>query len=296
VDALGSVLNKEAVLKCLIEKSMPSRFAHVRSIKDVYNVYFTLNQKFDPALQLQSGAGLEGAVFDSPFECSITGRPANGQHSFSALKTCGHVFSDKGLEKTDSENPTCFLCEKPFTKSDILPLNPDDELLEALRANIQLQIKEKKIQKKERSEGKKKKLQQDKKEEKDIKEEKGIKEEKNKKEEKVEKKQITNRQTGGQIGKGNEKVFGVIPEEKETNGKRKANVDIQQPKKKQKVFPASTNGPSVHGVLAVQAALQQLGDSHDAKKNSSEAYKSIFSSQFEKQIIYLTGTSKAIIK
>jgi len=278
VDDLGYVFNKEAVIKCLLEKSMPVRFGHIRSLKNVYDVHFSLNQKYDPTLQFQSGAGLEGAALDSPYECAITGRPVNGQHTFSVLKTCGHVFSDKGLEETDSENTRCFLCDKPFTKSDILSLNPEDEDLEAMKAKLKEQTKQRQN----------KHTKKNKKEKKDDLAKPNTKE--------TEEKQKGH--NGKRIGKGEEKASKANPEENGKNGKRKLNkVDSKQPKKKPKVAPVSTtNGPSLCSVMAVQVALQKVGNNHNTKKSTSEAYKSIFSDPSEKTTLYLTGTIKGVIK
>jgi len=140
VDDLGNLFNKESVLKCLIDKSMPLRFSHIRSTKNVYDVFFSTNQKYDPLQQVQ--VGMES--LDSPFECMITGLPVNGQHTFSVIKSCGHVFSDRGLLKTESANLSCFVCQKPLKPSDILQINPDEKIQDMLRSKLSLEQKSKK--------------------------------------------------------------------------------------------------------------------------------------------------------
>jgi len=119
---------------------MPVRFSHIRSTKNVYDVFFSTNQKYDPARQVQ--VGMES--LDSPFECMITGLPVNGQHTFSVIKSCGHVFSDRGLLKTESANLSCFVCQKPLKPSDILQINPDEKIQDMLRSKLSLEQKSKK--------------------------------------------------------------------------------------------------------------------------------------------------------
>lgn len=123
------------MIKGLLEKSLPARFNHIRSLKDVYEVNFTYNEKYDPAKPVQIEVGANDD--ESPFQCPVTAQPVNGQLPFSFLITCGHVISEKGLQQLcDSPNPTCFVCQKYFTKSDIYPLNPDEETQEKIRTKI----------------------------------------------------------------------------------------------------------------------------------------------------------------
>jgi len=76
--------------------------------------------------------------------------------------------------------------------------------------------------------------------------------------------------------------------------------ESKRPTKKQKVSNTpQISGPSVRNVLAVHGELSRVGNSHDAKKLSSEAYKSIFSTQANcsaSSITYFTGVSRGVIK
>jgi hypothetical protein len=139
-DELGNILNKEEVIKGLIEKNLGSRYNHIRSLKDVFEVNFTFNAKYDPTQPGQLGVRADD---ESPFQCPVTAQPVNGQLPFSLLITCGHVISEKGLQQIcDSPNPICFVCQKYFTKSDILPLNPDEETQVKLRTKRSIKEKE----------------------------------------------------------------------------------------------------------------------------------------------------------
>jgi len=77
-------------------------------------------------------------------------------------------------------------------------------------------------------------------------------------------------------------------------------IESKHPNKKQKVSSPPTaqsvTGPTARNVLAVQDALSKVRDNHDAKKRTSDAYKSIFSSNHPSAPAYLTGIPRAVIK
>jgi len=66
-----------------------------------------------------------------------------------------------------------------------------------------------------------------------------------------------------------------------------------QPKKQR-----NNNQGSVRNTLAVQAALERVDSNHDAKKRTSEAYKSIFAGPTTGPVTtaFFTGTSRGVIK
>jgi len=235
-DQLGNIFNKEEIIKALIEKNMSQRFSHIKSLKDVYDVNFTFNPKYDTSKPVEDG--VETDVIESPFQCPVTAQPANGQHHFSLLITCGHVLSEKGLQQIDSQNLTCFVCQKYFTKSDILPLNPDERSQEKLRSKMKLQ--------------------------------KSTKTTSNPTEDKKDKSQL----------------------------KRKLSTKNNESKSSKKPRNKDNNQGSVRNTLAVQAALERVDSNHDAKKRSSEAYKSIFAhpTTSPATTAFFTGTSRGVIK
>jgi len=115
---------------------MPPKFNHIRTLKDVYEVYFSWNSKYDPTKPAL--VGVDDNVSESPFRCPVTAQPVNGQHPFSLIIACGHVLSEKGLQQID-QNMCCFVCQKYYNKSDILPLNPDEKSQEKLRNKLNIQ-------------------------------------------------------------------------------------------------------------------------------------------------------------
>jgi len=243
-----------------VEKSLPSRFNHIRSIKNVFDVQFSLNRKYDPSHQVQ--VGKEAANLDSPYECLITGRPINGQYAFSAIKTCGHVFSEKGLQQSKSQTLACIICQKSYTLDDIVQLNPDKPTQEALKLKLQQSNKEKKSHKHH----------------------KGIPTEQDQpKQQKEEKHPKSDLNTN---------------EDQKTEKRKSSQLESKRPAKKQKVSSPSstTTGPTAGNVLAVKDALSKVRNNHDAKKRASDAYKSIFSSNHPSAPAYLTGIPRAVIK
>jgi len=62
--------------------------------------------------------------------------------------------------------------------------------------------------------------------------------------------------------------------------------------KKPRVAPS----PTLENSLSVKVALEKAGNTHDAKKRTSQAYKSIFSTPNLVETLYFTGTSRGVIK
>jgi hypothetical protein len=138
-DCLGNLFNKEALINRLLEKKMEG-FTHIRSLKDVVTLQMAKNPNYKP----DEVTDYDNIVF--PFICPITGYEANGKHRFSAIRTCGHVFSDKALAEVPSS--TCLLCQTPYTKDDLIPLNPPDDEQRVLKEKLALANREKKKEKK----------------------------------------------------------------------------------------------------------------------------------------------------
>jgi len=181
------------------------------------------------------------------------------------IKTCGHIFSEKGLQQSKSQTLACFICQKPYKESDLVQLNPDEQVQESLRLKLQLSIKEKKHKHHKGTPP----TEQDK-----------PKDDKSK----------------------HPKTDLNTNEEKKTEKRKSSPIESKRPNKKQKVTcsPPSTTqsvtGPTAQNVLAVKDALSKVRDNHDAKKRTSDAYKSIFSSNHQSAPAYLTGIPRAVIK
>jgi len=176
---LGKIYNRESVIEFLLgtgqfeykkEKLKNNGFGHITSIKNLIELYPTRNAQWKE-LEIKEISSLEvsAAEMPSPFVCPISGTEANGRHPFCALRSCGHCFNEKALKEATGKIPNCPMCNKEYTKDDVLILNGTEE---------QIEIMEKESKRKREEEGSKKKQKKEKKNKKDKKE-KSKKKEKN---------------------------------------------------------------------------------------------------------------------
>lgn len=145
---LGNLYNKEAILKALIAKNMPAALNHIKSMKDVFEVHFKENPRFQQMKERKNEAVMDLGE-EAPFICPITSEEVGGGHKFSVIRTCGCVFSDSALKECPSD--VCLQCNKPFTVDNILQLNPEQEEQSRLRQQLnekrKISIQEKKKKK-----------------------------------------------------------------------------------------------------------------------------------------------------
>jgi len=159
---LGRLYNRLSVVEFLLgegvfaqkkEDLKQNGFGHIKSLKSVFPVHLQQNPEMNKQkAPLRSDETTSVAV--GLFICPITQIDANGHHPFSALRTCGHVFSEKALNQMEGDVKTCWLCNAPFEKSHVLPLNSTDP---AVIASLEKRLEEKdKSDHKERKEKKEK--------------------------------------------------------------------------------------------------------------------------------------------
>jgi len=119
---LGFLFNKESLLKCLIDKSLPKEFAHIHSTKDFVDVNIKENTKNDPTFQ---------------FMCPISQTEFNGLNKFTLLWSCGCLISEKAFQETkDIGKSKCLLCNKEYTKEDIVSMNMSPEDQEKIKKEL----------------------------------------------------------------------------------------------------------------------------------------------------------------
>jgi len=137
----GNLFNKEAVIRGLLEKTIPSTYGYIRSLKDIFNVNFKVNPAYD-ALGEKQNTTIVDIAQDAPFVCPITGLEVGGNYKFHCIKSCGCAISDRALRECPSE--LCLNCGKPFNKDDVIPLNPSEEELKELKKKYKAEGKDKK--------------------------------------------------------------------------------------------------------------------------------------------------------
>lgn len=106
---LGYIYNKEALLSCLINKTIPKAFNHIRRLKDVKDIRATENSNKQSPY---------------PLVCPLTAVEYNGLTRFVFLWTCGCLLSEKALTKPKGAEDTlqCPLCSSAYKETDIVPL------------------------------------------------------------------------------------------------------------------------------------------------------------------------------
>ncbi|RLN58710.1 hypothetical protein BBJ29_001589 [Phytophthora kernoviae] len=131
---IGNLYNKQAVLEHLLAHSMPERFQHVTSLKDV----------------VTCRVSYEKGAEDAPWSCPITMMEFNGKQPFVVLFSCGCVLSERALKAVTTTE--CLVCGKPFKETDVVTLLPSEEEYEA--AQKQLMEKRAKKNKKKKTKNK----------------------------------------------------------------------------------------------------------------------------------------------
>ncbi|KAL8152470.1 hypothetical protein V2J09_010230 [Rumex salicifolius] len=132
IDRLGNVFNKETLVKALLDKNLPKEFGHIKGLKDMIPVHFSLI----PGLESSHDAAIGGC--EARFQCPISGLELNGNYKFFALRSCGHVFSAKAMKEVKSS--ACLVCHKEFDEKlgDKIPINGTEEEVALLRERMQL--------------------------------------------------------------------------------------------------------------------------------------------------------------
>ncbi|XP_057955090.1 uncharacterized protein LOC131149054 [Malania oleifera] len=140
VDRLGNVFNKEALVEALLGKKLPKEFGHIKGLKDMIPIQFSMI----PGLDSNDGDVIGG----TRFQCPITGLEFNGKYKFFSLKGCGHVLSAKALKEVKSSS--CLVCHKEFMEGDKIVINGSEEEVAALRERMEeekAKLREKKVKK-----------------------------------------------------------------------------------------------------------------------------------------------------
>ncbi|KAJ3125400.1 hypothetical protein HK098_000287 [Nowakowskiella sp. JEL0407] len=142
-DNLGRMYNKEAMLSYLLDKNAYGDgdliCSHISKPRDLINLKLTPN----PAYSESSGSFLSQSQASvnpddnlvAKFICPISQKEMNGKHRFNIITTCGCVVSEQAFKEIPSTS--CLICTKPFTPLDVIPINPSDEELPALKTRLE---------------------------------------------------------------------------------------------------------------------------------------------------------------
>lgn len=139
---LGNLYNKECLLECLLNKSIPPSYSHIRSLKDVKEIKVTLNPSYKDN---SSSDNNQRKVCQ--FVCPVTQQDFNGIFPFFVIWPSGQLLSEKAIREVgeaalqDDYGP--FTLTDESGRSDLVKVLPTTEELpamvqamDALRAGI----------------------------------------------------------------------------------------------------------------------------------------------------------------
>lgn len=113
---MGYLYNKEVVYKCLVDKTMPKAFRHIKKAKHVKDV---------------KALGNSSKSSPYPFVCALSQIEFNGLTKFVFLWKCGCMMSYKLLENSSKGiKNNCPNCGKSFLKDEVISLTYTPEELE----------------------------------------------------------------------------------------------------------------------------------------------------------------------
>nr|CCA15338.1 conserved hypothetical protein [Albugo laibachii Nc14] len=109
---LGNLYNKQVLLEHLLARTIPDRFQHLKSLRDVVSCNFSHK---DNAKSDQCGEKKEAFYY-----CPISMVEFNGCHQFVVLESCGCVISAKAWKELRSKE--CLVCGTHLSKEKTIPL------------------------------------------------------------------------------------------------------------------------------------------------------------------------------
>ncbi|GAX79470.1 hypothetical protein CEUSTIGMA_g6911.t1 [Chlamydomonas eustigma] len=160
-DKLGRLFNKNAVVEYLLAKKHdifvdgersvhqlannlrvnPNAYSHIKKLKDVFPVYLS-----SPSSKMGEGSGSMNEAASStaicagsfnycPYYCPVTSLSCL-KYSFTALTSCGHVMSDRALAGVRAEALECPVCGSAYQKDKVVPINGNQDQVDALRQRL----------------------------------------------------------------------------------------------------------------------------------------------------------------
>jgi len=140
---LGKLYNRDSIIEFLMKEGIfvysqeslkQNGFGHITSLKSVFEVHFVRN---DASTHTKSIYTEETTSYTPGlFVCPITQLETNGLHQFCALRTCGHVISEKALNLFAALS-ACPTCSKPYIADDIITLNGNEKVVADLEKRMQ---------------------------------------------------------------------------------------------------------------------------------------------------------------
>ena len=157
VDRLGSLFNKEPVLKALMHKAtdgvpLPQRLEHITGMKAITTLKLQRNEARKSSVKDASGnvnAATCRLAAESRFSCPISGLDFNGKTKFFALIPSGVVVSDRALREAKAAVDDLIVGGK-LEDQTMLPINPKGEELDTMKEALEEEAAKKAAKKKKK--------------------------------------------------------------------------------------------------------------------------------------------------
>ena len=150
IDRLGSLFNKEPVIKALRDVAVdgaptPKRLEHVAGLKSLTTLKLhrvgndsearTNGKTTNTSTNVIDASSFRLAV-EAKFSCPVTGLDLNGKTRFFALAPSGLVVSDRALREAKATVDDMLGAEHALADQTRIPINPKGEELDAMRATL----------------------------------------------------------------------------------------------------------------------------------------------------------------
>lgn len=131
---LGNLYNKEAILNCLLEKTLPEDLHHIRGLKDLKTLTFAHDASSSASCSASSSSSAAATHSHARFVCPVTKDEFNGLQPFVAVWSTGFVLSEKAIREVGLEG----LQEEygPFTTDNLIKINPLEGDMDTVRAQM----------------------------------------------------------------------------------------------------------------------------------------------------------------
>ena len=76
---MGYLFNKEAIIQGILDKNLPSEFSHIRKLKDVTDLHFTVNPGYVSKYTGDSKDYWQQDILGGKYICPITNETIGGK-------------------------------------------------------------------------------------------------------------------------------------------------------------------------------------------------------------------------
>uniref|UniRef100_A0A061R904 Duf602-domain-containing protein n=1 Tax=Tetraselmis sp. GSL018 TaxID=582737 RepID=A0A061R904_9CHLO len=143
-DRLGLLYNKDSVLEAILNKKLPKELSHI-SAKSLTDLKLMPNPAFSERCKSTANQANFQHAGAAPFVCPVSGIEANGRSRFVVLRRCGTVVSAKALKQLPESVEE--LVGYRWDPSEVMPLNPPKDEMEAMREALVIEHLEAKARK-----------------------------------------------------------------------------------------------------------------------------------------------------